>query len=283
MVQNNAIYQKFPGYVFFPENNNYSEFDLLVLFLSTSEIKVPDVSNFARSIRDKFVAVLVSYREVLEQIPVWDKENKKREIEGIPYDVQGILLTIRYEAYLNSIYGLCENLSFLVKKFYSNDVLSNSFDRQKKQFLNDKQKLDESYSKILEKTDWYVEVHAIRSEATHFLTGLISTSESSGPCYSYKKAYNQRKGAPNEINIENVEDHVKEIQRKLVLFLSEYSKHFINLKFNKDKTVRVICLRTDDGNELFYSITLNDYLNKRPRKCDTLEFDCPHKEKCKFI
>lgn len=285
MKQNSTEYRKpikFPGYVFFPEKNDHRKFDLLIKFLSTSEPSISNVYHFALSIRNKYVAVLLSYDEVLKQIKKWNEETEETKREGFSNGVQGILLAIKYEIYLNSIYSLCENLSLLVTNFYHKKGLSNKFDKQKEQFSNDKKSLDEAYSKILEKTDWYEEVHSIRSEATHFLTGLIFISDSNEAYYSSKKTYNTRKGAPKEINIESIETQVKNIQKDLELFLNEYSKHFIENKFNKNIPVGELCVRTDEGRTGFRSITLDDYLNKRSRKCAALDFNCPHKEKCSF-
>lgn len=270
---------KFPGYMFIPENNNYNEFDLFTTFLVTCEPQIPNVDNFTQSIINKAVAVKLAYYEVLKQVPNWIKENKAAKYFGFTLGAQGVLLAIKYEVYLNSIYSLCENISFLVSKFYEKG-LSNKFITQRKQFLNDKKNLDESYSKILERADWYEEVHSIRSEATHFLTGLVNPSDSNEPCYSYKETYNGRGCAQEEINIKNVEMHVIDLQLNLEEFLNDFSKHFREIKLNRDISVKEPCLITDERKILFRSITLDDYLNQRPRKCNELEFDCPHKEKC---
>jgi glutaredoxin-related protein len=270
---------EFPGYIFIPENNNYTEFDLFTTFLITCEPQILNVDNFARSIRNKAVAVKLAYNEVLKQVPNWIKENEAAKHFGFTIGVQGVLLAIKYEVYLNSIYSLCGNISFFVSKLYEKG-LSNRFIVQRKQFLNDKKNLDESYSNILEKAAWYDEVHSIRSEATHFLTGLINPSDSNEPCYLYKGTYNGRNDAPEKINIKNVETHVMDLQRNLEEFLNDFSKHFRETKFNKDISVKQPCLITDERKILFRSITLDDYLNQRPRKCNELEFDCPHKEKC---
>lgn len=272
---------KFPRYMFIPENNNYNEFELFIAFLVTSEPQILNVDNFAQSIRNKAVAVKLAYNEVLlKQIPNWIKENEAAKHYGFTIGAQGVLLAIKYEVYLNSIYSLCENLSFLVKKFYPNQTLKDHFNSQKNQFLNNKKEVDEVYSKILEKTAWYEEVHSIRSEATHYLTGLINPSDSNEPCYSYKETYNRRNAAPEEINIKNVETHMIDLQRNLEEFLNYFSKHFRETKFNKDISVKEPCLITNERKILFRSTTLDDYLNHRPRKCNELEFDCPHKENC---
>jgi len=270
---------KFPGYMFIPENNNYNEFDLFTTFLVTCEPQIPNVDNFAQSIINKAVAVKLAYYEVKKQVPNWIEENEAAKYFGFTLGAQGVLLAIKYEVYLNSIYSLCENISFLVSKFYEKG-LSNKFIVQRKQFLNDKKNLDESYSKILERAAWYEEVHSIRSEATHFLTGLVNPSDSNEPCYSYKETYNGRGYAQEKINIKNVEMHVINLQRNLEEFLNAFSKHFREIKLNRDISVKEPCLITDERKILFRSITLDDYLNQRPRKCNELEFDCPHKEKC---
>lgn len=270
---------RFPGYTFIPEDKNYNEFDLFTKFLVTSEPQIPNVDNFAQSIINKAVAVKLAYNEVSKQVPNWIKENEAAKHFGFTIGAQGVLLAIKYEVYLNSIFSLCENLSFLVSKFYDKK-LSNKFITQRKQFLNDKRNLDEVYSKILEKATWYEEVHSIRSEATHFLTGLVNPSDSNEPCYSYKETYNRRSYAPEKINIENMETHVINLQHNLEEFLNDFSKHFRETKLNKDISVKEPCLITDERKILFRLITLDDYLNQRPRKCNELEFDCPHKEKC---
>jgi hypothetical protein len=284
MEQNSSEYRKpieYSGYVFFPEKNDFNEFDLLVKFLSTSESPIPNVFDFALSIRNKYVAVVLSYNEVLNQITRWNKELEEIKSAGFSLGIQGILLAIKYEIYLNSIYSLCENLSFLITKFYQQG-LSPRFNKQKEQFLNDKKSIDQVYSEILKETEWYNEVHSIRSEATHFLSGIVFISDSNEPSYLTRETYNQRKCAPKNINVESVKAQIENIQNNLEIFLDRYSKHFKEMKFNKYTPISELCIRTEEGKLGYRSITLDDYLNGRPRKCISIEFNCPHQGQCKF-
>ena len=124
---------EFPGYIFIPENNNYTEFDLFTTFLVTCEPQTLNVDNFARSIRNKAVAVKLAYNEVLKQVPNWIKENEAANHFGFTIDAQGVLLAIKYEVYLNSIYSLCGNCSFPSSdppKPYSNACSGTSFTYQ---------------------------------------------------------------------------------------------------------------------------------------------------------
>src|SRR5665647_2115657 len=88
-----------------------------------------------------------------------------------------------------------------------------------------------------------------------------------------KKIYNQRKATPTKITIdeqvimESIEDNIKKINEDFNLFLDNYSKHFRELKFNKEIPVSEICLLTSERIEGYRSIALNDYINKKPRKC----------------
>lgn len=273
----------FPGYTYFPERNDYTEFELFCAFLFTARLETHthNARDFSSPIHNKCMAVIICYNEVLNQIQKFNEETEETKKIGFSSGIQNMLLLTRYETYLNSIYSLCETLSFLVSCFYPNGTLSNKFDKQKKQFLTDKEKLDILYSKILKKTDWYDEVHAIRSETTHFLSGFIFISNLNEPGFLAKETYNQRKGAPKEINIESIESHVKSIQTGVYSFLNDYSHHFMKLKLNKHEPLGQICLRTDEGRTGFRSLTLSDCLNKRPKKCIAIEFDCPHRQKCK--
>jgi len=277
------------NYTFFPEINDYTNFELFLKFLGTAEPEIPNASNLRASMEYKAKALFIVYQETLNQIKKCHIEYEEIEKRGYGSSIHNTILKIEYMKYLNYIYSLCENLSYLVKKWNPEAKLKKGFNEQKMQYLTSKKTIDEFYSNLLEKAYWYDEIHLIRTEATHYLNGFIFISHSKEPGYLIKKIYNQRKATPTKITIdeqvimESIEDNIKKINEDFNLFLDNYSKHFRELKFNKEIPVSEICLLTSERIEGYRSIALNDYINKKPRKCKETLPNCPRKLKCNLL
>jgi hypothetical protein len=104
--------------------------------------------------------------EVLEEQKEVEKTNKSKTNE------KSIELIIYYESFLNQIYNIMENVSRInLFIFELNTNISPKFTNQMKQIKNEKLKFHPEYDKIKEEMKWYLQVHGIRSNANHFLTG----------------------------------------------------------------------------------------------------------------
>lgn len=258
------------------EKPNLENFTLLLYFMK-GDSRIPDALRWGFSIKAKVRAVRILYEEVLSQIPKCFDEIKAIEKEGISDAIQCSILAIKYEVFLNSIYALCENLSNVVWHLHGRR-LPRRFREQKKRLLASNSP-DSNYAKILEQTEWYNEVNAMRTEATHFLSGMIAIHSPTELGY-YNLPKDQRQGTPEKIQIADVEKHVKEIYQSVLAFLSEFGNHFIAV-INQDCRVAKICCvipRVGIGAKM---ISLREYLNDQAGICQTTAFDCPEKNSCK--
>ena len=218
------------------------------------------------------------FKEVEMQIPLCIKELEEGEKEGYTEGIECLKLALKYEVFLNSIYALCENLSRIVAYLYSEHSLPHGFREQKERFLG-KHDIDPVYSKILEEfTSWYLEVHSIRTESTHFLSGFITISESKIGYFNTPKS--KRKDSPKkEIQISDIEKHIKQVYERVIAFLSEFGKHFINVIDERAK-IALPCLITSSGYMGVRQISLRGYKAGEAGICLTPKMDCPLKESC---
>ncbi len=159
------------------QNPDLPKIKLFLLFLKGDK-RIPDGFRWSMSIESKIKAVEILFKEVKAQtascIKEFEDAKKKRYSEGN----ERLLLALKYEVFLNSIYSLCENLSRVVSFLYLKENLPQDFNRQKKRF-GENPEIDPTYSEILDNfTKWYPEVRALRDESTHFLSGFITVSGS---------------------------------------------------------------------------------------------------------
>lgn len=260
------------------EDENTSNFHLLLEFLQVADPPVPDAFRWSMAIRDKIFKMNTAHEDVLRQIPVWSADHKEMEKTGYGSTKEGVILAMRYETFLNSIYSLCEGLAYLVKEMYPNAGLSPHFNKQKKAFLSQKRSVDPSYADILELLSWYDEVNAIRGEATHFLSGFITISKDGEPGY-FNTPKGNRKGTPADISKDSIEKHIQEIYRNLDSFLLGFGDHFIR-KIDPDRRVPKICLLDGKGYVGARERSLNDIINHGSGICHTPLYQCPVRQIC---
>lgn len=284
-------------YKFIPIRYDYSDFELFLKFLPTVEyntfvskidrhnphINTSDVYLWKDSLKIKFIAVKLLYEEVLHQIPIWKNDIALTKERGFNDDTSQLILLIKYETFLNTIYNLCETLSHLVRKFLRKANLPTGFHAQKQtKYANIIKCVDETYLEILDRVDWYNEVQSYRTEATHYLSGFIFISDTGEPGY-LNKPNSDRQGAPENISIDNIKQHVIELYDKVCSFILEFSRHFLLTKCIKDQPIADICLRRADGGIGTRTITLSHYLSGRPPTCVALDFYCPHEGECEAL
>jgi len=289
------------SYQIIPLRYDYTYFELFLIYIRTIEpeiftetvihyndpkkedLKISYADKWAESLRDKFNAVSILCNEVLYQIPRWKNELEQAKERGYGNTIQQIILLVKYETFLNSIYSFCENIGYLIKELYPKANLNNHFNDQKTNKLEKIKVFDEKYAKMLESSKWYDEAHSMRSEATHYLSGFIFISDMEEPGYLNDKVYSKRKGHAEKIEVENIEKHVREMYNNLYAFINEFSRHFIELRCNKEKPVGSLCLYGGGGLSGVRTMTLNDYFLRNPPRCEALEFNCPVEEKCNAL
>lgn len=187
-------------------------------------------------------------------------------------------LALRYETFLNCIYSLFESLSNIVRCLDNDVKLKYGFYKQKNQIIKKMRDVDIEYTKILELTDWYDEIHSIRSESTHFLSGFITIDTSGAPGY-FNKPMSVRNGSTPQISKDNIRQHIDEIYGNVDRFLERFGDHFIK-KIDPDIRIAHICLLIDGGYLGCRSQSLNDIFHKLPGICITRNVNCPFKNSC---
>jgi len=249
---------------------------LFILFM-WGDNRIPDGFNWSLSIDSKIKAVDVLFNEVLSQIPKCFEELEEIRKRGFGGGVECLKLAIKYEVFLNSIYSLCENLSRIVAYLYRERNLPQSFNAQRNRFLK-KPDIDPDFTKILANITWWDEVHSIRSESVHYLSGFITISSATELGY-FNRPQSRRNGAPTSILIDNIEKHIRQLYNNVKEFLLEFGEHFIK-NINQDAYIALPCLRTSSGLIGIKGISLKGYLNNDAGICLTPDFDCPLKETC---
>ena len=258
------------------QNPSLPKIYLFLLFLKGDK-RIPEGFRWSMSIQTKIKDIEIMFKEVETQIPLCIKELENAEKEGYTEGIECLKLARKYEVFLNSIYALCENLSRIVAYLYSEHSLPHGFREQKKRFL-EKHDIDPAYSKILEEfTNWYSEVHSIRTESTHFLSGFITISESEIGYFNTPKS--KRKDSPKKIDISDIEKHIKQVYYGVMAFLSEFGKHFINV-IDEEPKIALLCLSTSSGYIGAKQISLREYKAGEAGICLTPDTDCPLKESC---
>jgi len=273
------------NYEFTPVRYDYDYFELFLNFLTTIEpgiftkkiiqynnpkiedIEISYIYEWKNSLEDDYSAVQILYQEILYQIPKCRNEIEIEEKLGFSNKIQQIIFLVRYETFINAIYILCENLACLLRDLYPGASLSTHFYNQKNNQKEIIKNVDEYYSKILDRADWYDEVQLIRSKFTHNLSIYVRSSNSGETVYLVDK-------------IE--EEHVKELYERLCSFLTEISKHFIK-KCNMNKQIGGLCFKRSNVGQGFRAISLNDILLRNPPTCIAMVFNCPHEEKCNAL
>jgi hypothetical protein len=254
-------------------------FNSLGIFLEfmKGDSRISDAFRWSFSIETKIMAIGILNTEVISQIPkcIEDMQSfeKTKASSYLPY----LILSIKYEVFLNSIYAICENLSNVVYQLYRGKVPL-GFRDQKKRFLLDKS-IDSPYSLILENTDWYDEVNSMRSEAIHFLSGIITFSSPTELGY-INIPKNNRKGAQHNIRIQDVEKHTRGIYFSVRTFVSEFAKHFLTV-LEQDNSIIHTCHIIPNSGAGYKKISLNEFLKNEAGICQTPEFQCPEKDSCR--
>ncbi len=220
--------------------------------------------RYTESLRQRLRMLTILRNEILELTQKDISEYKVTLDTGFGYDEFGGLLIIRYEAFLNQIYNITENISRI--NLFLFDSIKNppqKFSRQKKQIRSGKLKLHPFYDEIIKnKIGWYEEVHTIRSNANHFLAGfrVFGRDESGEPVLEYIN-YNLSEShvTNNEFKIKrNIVNDVIYFYRNTLEFLDEISQIYIELM---DKDVQCAITFPYDDRIEFREISFNEYIS----------------------
>lgn len=269
------------------DNNNFRPMKVgenpissLMVFLhfARGDQRIANASDFLDSLRKKISVADLCFKELLLSLPLYKEEYEVLRKEGYVDGIGRLMVVVKYETFLNSIYSLMENIAQITCLIYPKKSLPRRFHDQKVRLLKDKA-IDPTYSAILDNLDWYDEVRAIRSESTHFLSGLSVSYEPSVPGY-FNKPKSGRQGTPiNNIEVYNVISHSESIKRSLDSYLESFGMHFLNV-IDKDARVFQLCGITYGGCIAGKILSYNEKINGDPGICHTTEFDCPTANAC---
>jgi hypothetical protein len=126
---------------------------------------------------------------------------------------------------------------------------------------------------------WYDEVHSLRSESIHFLSGMIMGADGNELGY-FNVPKSSRKGKLNKIKIDSIRDHIDIIYRSVEKFLLLFGNHFINI-LDKESKASFPCIRTPSGLIGVEERSLHEYFSSLQGRCVTSKLDCPLRDSCK--
>lgn len=233
--------------------------------------------DFARSTKTKVNIVGICLNEFYNQLQPYEEEVRELKSKGYVEGIQHLMIVVKYETFLNSIYGLMENIAQIVSRIYHKKSLPRMFHDQKDRIIKNPD-IDQEYSKILEQLEWYDEVRLMRSEFTHFLTGIVVSYDEGIPGY-LNTSKSQRKDALNKIEIRDIREHAQEIYNKLINFLEGFGTHFLHI-INKDVRIVEVCGITENFFVGTKFISYNEKINGKPGICKTYRLDCPDAANC---
>jgi hypothetical protein len=265
-----------------------SNFETFLVFFTNLEFNKPkkismkitnDNFNWKNSLRMKINAVLLLSDEVNSQYKRAMKVKEEMKEKGFVDNLESMLLLIKFETLLNSIYSLCDNLAFVGQKLHPG--IKKMFNDQRNNIRKHRDKYPEysAYLDLIEGADWYDKLHTMRSESTHYLPGFVFHSLN-----GLGILYQNMEHSKDQIEIENIHDYVADLISKLNEFLEKYGeyhlKHFIN---EKHETFFPCLIPNSDGLSYLFGgrvLTFSEYLNKQPGRCTALDVPCPNRTIC---
>jgi hypothetical protein len=260
----------FNGYLLFAKG------DIRLSGMSKDPSTDPHI-DYLFSISNRISILNICYQDLKSQVPSFEKERANLQNLGYADGIQSIIMAIRYNNFLNSIYSLMENLAFLLRAIHRKHSPPYGFHEQMDWFLKH-HNIDPEYCKILGTLLWYDEMEKIRSEYTHFLTGMI-VSNKNGSIEYYNKPLSQRHTDAIRIEIPDIIKQASEIMDKLILFLNNLGKYLIDT-MDKDVRVAIVCGLTTSGSLGVRLQSYNQIAFGKPGICQSFNMDCPDAHTC---
>lgn len=273
------------------------EYDMLTLFIGFSngipkkgvfDYKIHGGeywSNLKQSIQGKYSGLQILAKEVNTQIQNLSLDNEEMEKFGYSKGTQREILLVKYKAFLNEIYSLCENLALLGYAIVP-EVVNPLYHDQLKYFKKNSSKSPQ-YSQILLDNEWYSDMHIIRSENTHYLDGFSYRNEDGKVGILYRKMINRREGVTIETEIDkpDIIEHIDE----LMAGINKYITNLLNFLFTyidgKEFFLDHCWMKkeTETAFKVFgpRRISFKDFKEKRSWECIT-SFPCLLADNCPY-
>ncbi|TKJ17464.1 hypothetical protein CEE44_02925 [Candidatus Woesearchaeota archaeon B3_Woes] len=200
-------------------------------------------------IHNYFLSQLDNYFEIVKkEFNEWDRK-------GSLSNKNNIILLAYFESLLNNVYSIMENVAKITVPFFLPKYnLKRGFRKQRNWFKkNSNLPVCKEYSDYLIKNlDWYDKLNTIRSEPTHFLSGLITFDKDENGIYIpkyfniIKSDRNKKVFKTDKINIDL--DFAHELGNNISEFLEFYGKHFIStLDSNEQTKISTVLLNENTG------------------------------------
>ena len=255
-------------------NNPFTHF----LYYGRGDEKLRYHQEFLISIEAKISIVRFFYQELLQSLPDYQSESELLRRQGYVDGHSTFILVVKYETFLNSIYGLMENIAFVVRQLFPKYKLPYMFHAQKDRFHKDRT-IDEQYADILDSLEWYDEIRVMRAEFTHFLSGILVSFQTGVPGYM-NKISSKRKDTQERIEKKDISEHAEHILEQLISFLRRSGEYFLNY-IDKDVKIPHLCGVTNNGRIGARNLSYNDMMTGYHGVCAVPGLTCPDADVCK--
>lgn len=258
-------------------------FDIFCKFFWNLVSKHQRSLDWPSTLRNKRFSIQFQYNEIINQIRITEEEFNKVTTHGHASGIESEILLVKFQQFTNTIYSLCENFTYISSILHNNKGYSHSLPAKFSQQQGFYSKIDATselydYCRVIDSINiWYKNVHAIRSESTHYLNGFVYINESKAIGILYQNFI--RYSESDEIKIENLEEYVSEILRNTESFIVAYGDYMIRF-LDDDFVSGELCGSTQPfqmygQREYTYKV----YREDLPGRCYHA-FNCPHTSHC---
>ena len=134
-------------------------------------------------------------------------------------------------------------------------------------------------SDIIDSISWYENLHTMRTEATHYLPGFVFHSEN-----GLGILYRDMEHSDKRIEIDNIQEYMVTLHREINIFLTKYGDYHLRNFLKEDHKTFHPCPIPHPNGEGYLAggrtITLKEYLQKKPGQCVGLDVPCQNRAKC---
>lgn len=239
--------------------------------------------HLRESIKHRIGSIQFFEKELIDQIEKAIEEKIKIKKIGYGNLIEGTILLIRFETFLNSIYSLCDNIAYYGHCLHKG--ITRGFNKQ----FNDYQKyLDrypqyEQYLNLIKSCDWYEDLHTMRTESTHYLPGFVYNPDNGKLGILYRNIITSKE----RIEIEDLSEYIQKIVQDNYKFLESFGNYMINKYVTDESETTFFCIifnKYSNGKPVFMpalrTVTYKEYKEKKVGKCINKDVPCLNKEFC---
>lgn len=264
-------------------NNDSNFLTFLTFFNSATKHHINSEFDLGNSLKHKINAIYFFKTEILQQIEKVIEEEKECKKNGWGSSLETTILLIKFESLLNAIYSICDNVSYIGHKLH--DGLPFGFNKQYKGFDKYLKKYPkyEDYLNIIKNCEWYIQLHTMRTESTHYLPGFICYPDPEKLGVLYQNMIHSN----DKILIEDISSYIIEIVKDIDEFLDDFSIYAITNYLSDESKTGYMCLirhQNPDGSIAnlvgLREVTYKEYKEKEVGTCIIRDVPCPDKEYC---